>query len=528
MKKTFEIQALTFFSVCMIIFCGCRKEPGIPIVKTTEASSITTTTVSTGGLVTSDGGSDVTSRGLCWSNAPFPTIDNSKIAVGAGTGSFSIVLSGLTENTTYYARAYAINKAGTGYGNEISFTTVHIVIPASLPIITTTMVTSIMPNSAVTGGTISSDGGDSVIARGVCLGTKIDPTINDFNTVEGSGEGSFTSNLTGLSPNRTYFVRAYAINSAGTAYGTQFSFTTPVNENNAGSQKANFPGNGRYGASAFSIGSRIYMGLGYNDIGSSMPTRDFWELDPATNVWTKKADYPGNSGANAVSFSIGTKGYIGTGSAISFTNYTNEFWEYDPARNSWSQKESLTSTPARAWAVGFSIGNKGYIGTGSMDGAIANSYYKEFWEWDQATNVWTRKADFEGSARGGSVGFSIGNKGYIGTGSDGNSTLFRDFWEWDQATNQWTRKADFGGASRSGAVGFSIGNKGYIGTGLDITSAFNDFWEWDPQTNTWRRSSDFQGSSRAAAVGLSSGGKVYIGTGSAGNAVFDDFWEYNP
>lgn len=131
MKKTLEIQVLTFFSICMIIFYGCKKDPGIPIVKSTELSAVTTTTASTGGLVTSDGGSDVVSRGVCWSTVPFPTIDNSKIAAGAGTGSFSIVISGLTENTTYYARAYAINKAGIGYGNEISFTTVHIVIPAS-------------------------------------------------------------------------------------------------------------------------------------------------------------------------------------------------------------------------------------------------------------------------------------------------------------------------------------------------------------------------------------------------------------
>jgi hypothetical protein len=131
MKKTFKIQALSFFSLCIIIFYGCKKDPGVPIVKTTDASAVSTTTASTGGLVTSDGGSDVIARGVCWSTVPTPTIDNNKIAAGAGTGSYPVVISGLTENTTYYVRAYAINKAGTGYGNEISFTTVHIVIPAS-------------------------------------------------------------------------------------------------------------------------------------------------------------------------------------------------------------------------------------------------------------------------------------------------------------------------------------------------------------------------------------------------------------
>ena len=74
------------------------------------------------------------------------------------------------------------------------------------------------------------------------------------------------------------------------------------------------------------------------------------------------------------------------------------------------------------------------------------------------------------------MGFSIGNKGYIGTGN----FFTKDFWEWDQATNTWTQKADFGGFPRELAVGFSIGNKGYIGTGWDGSSLKQDFWEYDP------------------------------------------------
>lgn len=138
-------------------------------------------------------------------------------------------------------------------------------------------------------------------------------------------------------------------------------------------------------------------------------------------------------------------------------------------------------------AVGFSIGNKGYIGTGGSEGG----YNNEFWEWDQTTDVWTRKADFEGIARGSAVGFSIGNKGYIGSGnnSTGDDTIedtyHKDFWEWDQATDTWTRIADFEGIARGWAVGFSIGNKGYIGTGRKVfPDSFRDFWEYDPLLTT--------------------------------------------
>jgi hypothetical protein len=251
-------------------------------------------------------------------------------------------------------------------------------------------------------------------------------------------------------------------------------------------QKANFPGTGRYLAASFSIGTKGYIGIGYTDVTVTTPFTDFWEWDQTTNVWTKKADYPGSSGGIVACFSIGTKGYIGAGQNTSGPGFTNDFWEYNPATNSWTQKASLPTTPARSWAVGFSIGDKGYIGTGTQDKSGV-FYYQDFWEWDQATNIWTQKANFGGTHRSYAVGFSIGTKGYIGTGEDVNNVDKKDFWEWDQTTNVWTKKADFGGTARGYAKGFSIGTKGYIAMGIDAswTTAFKDLWEWDQNTNIW-------------------------------------------
>src|SRR3989304_3298210 len=102
-----------------------------------------------------------------------------------------------------------------------------------------------------------------------------------------------------------------------------------------------------------------------------------------------------------------------------------------------------------------------------------------------AQGTWTQKANFGGTVRLGACGFSIGNKGYIGTGYDYDS-LRTDFWEWDQTNNTWTQKASFAGIAREFAVGFSIGTKGYIGTGFDSTNnPLQDFWEWDQSTNIW-------------------------------------------
>ena len=285
-------------------------------------------------------------------------------------------------------------------------------------------------------------------------------------------------------------------------------------------QKADFGGTARYGAVGFSIGSKGYIGTG-SDFSSGY-TMISGNMILSTNAWTQKADFGGTARDRAVGFSIGSKGYIGTGSN---GNVFKDFWEYDPATNTWTQKADFGGT-ARYDAVGFSIGSKGYIGTG-YDGIAT---LKDFWEYDPATNTWTQKADFGGTARSGAVGFSIGSKGYIGTGDDGIPDFKKDFWEYDPATNTWTQKADFGGTARSHAAGFSIGSKGYIGTGYDNGSYLKDFWEYDPATNTWTQKADFGGTARSDAVGFSIGSKGYIGTGltDSTHTFHKDFWEYTP
>ena len=311
---------------------------------------------------------------------------------------------------------------------------------------------------------------------------------------------------------------------ADSTYGSQPSNTTQVTGNTT-QVTGNVPeGIGYFSAASFSIGTKVYLVLG---------NKNFWEWDQTTNIWTRKADYPGNSSGVAVSFSIGTKGYIGFGNDR-IDGLTNEFWEYDPSTNSWTQKASLPKS--RGMAVGFSIGNKGYIGTGYKDSYTDSNYpgltYQDFWEWDQTANTWTQKAPFGGIARFGAIGFSIGNKGYIGIGSDGGGNPLNDFWEWDQAGDVWTKKADFIGISRLMAVSFSIGNKGYIGTGTnDGTTLYKDFWEWDQATDTWLKKDDFGGKARGGAVGFSIRNKGYIGIGGTGStyldSTFQDFWEWN-
>jgi uncharacterized protein (TIGR02145 family) len=194
--------------------------PTLATVNTNSVTSIGMNGAVVEGNIVSNGGVAVTMRGVAYGTMNNPTTSNSVVTAGGGTGVFAISLSGLTNVTAYNVRAYAINSVGTAYGNQISFSTI------SLPTVTTTTVSGILSTQATSGGNVTSSGGGSVTARGVAYGTSQNPTTLGLTTVNGSGTGVFTSSMAGLSPTTLYYVRAYATTSAGTAYGSQVSFTT--------------------------------------------------------------------------------------------------------------------------------------------------------------------------------------------------------------------------------------------------------------------------------------------------------------
>jgi uncharacterized protein (TIGR02145 family) len=215
-----------FFVITTLFGCASENAPTktAPQVSTSTISNITLNSASSGGTITSDGGADITSKGVVWNTAASPTISlNTKTIEGTGTGTFSSSITNLTPSTTYYLRAYATNISGTGYGSEISFTTNSIV----LPVLSTTAITDITFNSAASGGSVTNDGGGTITARGIVWSTTQNPTIAvATKTINGAGIGNFISLIENLNPITTYFVKAYATNSAGTAYGNEVEFKT--------------------------------------------------------------------------------------------------------------------------------------------------------------------------------------------------------------------------------------------------------------------------------------------------------------
>lgn len=194
-----------------------------PTVETVGADNITMTTATVEGNVTNDGGSAVTERGICYSIYENPTLSDSVRLAGTGIGRYYCEMSNLTNATTYYIRAFATNSEGTSFGDVITIRTVEHPLLAT---VTTDEVSDITINTAVCGGNVINDGYAEITERGICYATHQEPTVFDYKVAGGEGMGLFQCRMSGLEMMTTYYVRAYAKNSEGYAYGNEVSFMT--------------------------------------------------------------------------------------------------------------------------------------------------------------------------------------------------------------------------------------------------------------------------------------------------------------
>jgi hypothetical protein len=192
-------------------------------VETGEVTDILPTTARITGYILS-GGDGIKKYGHCYGKIPDPKISGTKtqFTLTIGTGRYTSFLQNLEPGTQYYVKSYISRDNITEYGAEINFTTVA----ANKPELITTVVSAISQNGAISGGTITNDGGSPITERGVCWNISPDPDISDSRTIDGTGPGAFSSILRGLTPNTTYYLRAYATNRGGTSYGNELIFIT--------------------------------------------------------------------------------------------------------------------------------------------------------------------------------------------------------------------------------------------------------------------------------------------------------------
>ncbi len=249
--------------------------------------------------------------------------------------------------------------------------------------------------------------------------------------------------------------------------------------------------------------------------------------------WVKESDFKGMGRSEAVGFTINNFAYVGTGWDGGDQRF-RDFWKCDTS-GSWEQVAALPQGAERSSAVGFSVNGFGFCGTG-YDGI---KYLNDFYKFDPAANVWTiSTAIFLGTPRAEAVAFAIGNLGYVGTGFDGTNAM-ADFYCYDPSGDSWTT-IDFPGNKRYGAASFEYNNQGYIVTGVDSGIMQTDFWVFNPASDTskWLQlrhisnvSKDsyddgYTNIARWNAAAFVIGDKAYISTGE--NGIYYTYtWEYD-
>jgi hypothetical protein len=199
----------------------CQKFDRFIVIETLPVINYTSTTATLNGNIV-DPGEGIKECGHYWWEAGNEASSLKTSYRNIKTGNYTSMLTGLQPGTTYYTKAFATDGGELVFGQVVQFTTQA----ALLITITTTEVTSITSNAAHSGGNVTSEGGVTITARGVCWSTSQNPTIANDKTTDGTGTGTFTSYLTILLPNTTYYARAYASTSQDVAYGSQVSFTT--------------------------------------------------------------------------------------------------------------------------------------------------------------------------------------------------------------------------------------------------------------------------------------------------------------
>jgi N-acetylneuraminic acid mutarotase len=246
-----------------------------------------------------------------------------------------------------------------------------------------------------------------------------------------------------------------------------------------------FPGIPRQRAVAFGINGKGYVGLGYNGDQDKEELGDFWEFNPdaaAGDQWTSVKAFEGTARYSAIGFAIGSKGYVGTG--YDGDSYNSDFWQYDPSTNDWTEIESYPGE--KIWeGLSFVINDKAYICTGRNNGL----HNTDFWQFDPSdANGWTNLTpdddesyfdEFEAAVeRHDAAALVVNNKAYIIGGIVGSAS--GTVYEFDPATLAWDDRTSFEGSYRSLAVAFTLGGKTFYGTGQNGTSRYDDIWQFDP------------------------------------------------
>ncbi len=280
----------------------------------------------------------------------------------------------------------------------------------------------------------------------------------------------------------------------------------------------------RAGALSFSIGNFVFIGGGEL---TDETINDFWCYNGLSDSWTCLAEFPGERRNGAIAFSVRGNGYWGLGQrkGVGFRSYLKDLYEYQPAKNKWFKKRDFAGTQ-RIDAVAFAINFKAYVGLG-FDG----EYKADIYQYDPLKDSWLQIAPFAGGPVSASLSVSNFTKGFVIAG-DAWANNQKFVYEYLPATNQWQRKNDLPAGARFYLYGNSIDTNLLIaggGVASGGETQYCDFYLFNTTENIWVRIPDYLVSKIGtvkAATGTADG-KVFIGTGNNGNSLNDwNVYEY--
>jgi N-acetylneuraminic acid mutarotase len=323
-------------------------------------------------------------------------------------------------------------------------------------------------------------------------------------------------------------------------------------------------------AASFVIGNFAFVATGVNPQFPAQKLQAVWMYTPgaipanvtdgvdspaAQGTWTAVANFPGLPRSNAIGFTAGGQGYVGTGLANDGVTIYSDFWSYNPNTGIWAQVDSISDANGsypRYDAASFSFDSVGYVLTGT-DGF---NYFGDVWKFSPATGQWTQQLGFPGNNRSGAVTFMYQGQGYIVTGHTPNTkwatgNLAYDFWRFNPNSNNvditWNRLRDvftdnngtfdqgYTNIVRTNGTGFVIlgtagGDKAYVTCGASSATDVNFTWEYDFLTDTWTEKAPFKGTNRTGAVGftVANRGFVTCGLNTGAQAAYTDCYEFFP
>jgi hypothetical protein len=316
--------------------------------------------------------------------------------------------------------------------------------------------------------------------------------------------------------------------------------------------RATFPGIAMGEGASFTINNIAYIGTGINPLTQNFKLNAMYKYtaapiantpygyDSAYGSWAQIASFPGPARSDAVGFTIGNTGYLGSGLASDGETPLADFYSYNPGANTWTEIDSISngdSTYPRFDAVAFGFDTTAYVLTGTDD----YYYYVDVWRYSPTTNTWIRQHAFPGSQRSGAVSFVHNGLGYIATGYTPGSkwatgTSCYDFWVFtpmsDTSTLSWRRLRDIWNTSpetyddgytsivRRNGTSFLIlgqpdGDKAYISTGSFNGTDLTATWEYDFATDLWTEKAPYKGTGRTGALGLTLVGNVPSNAGTS-------------